>query len=195
CLQTGVTALRWDDDMSRWHITTDRGDEMTAQFVAMANGPMTKPKLPGIPGIESFKGHTFHTSRWDYDYTGGDETGGLTGLADKRVGIIGTGATGVQCVPPVGTSAGHLYLFQRTPAAVDVRANRPTDPLWAAALQRGWQAKRIDNFNHVVTGIPQDEDLVDDGFTVIGKLLDPTASWAASHIGRPLTPEEGTYVT
>ncbi len=65
----------------------------------MSNGPLNRPKLPGIPGIDSFKGHTFHTSRWDYGYTGGDTNGNLHKLADKRVAIIGTGATAVQCVP------------------------------------------------------------------------------------------------
>jgi cation diffusion facilitator CzcD-associated flavoprotein CzcO len=195
CFQTGVTGLRWNDETSRWHIATDRGDDLRARFVAMANGPMNKPKLPGIPGIDKFKGHTFHTSRWDYSYTGGDETGHLTGLCDKRVGIIGTGATGVQCVPPLAESAQHLYVFQRTPAAVDVRANRPTDSQWASVLKPGWQDERIANFNCMVGGIPQDIDLVNDGFTVIGKLLDPTASWAAKIVGRSLTPDEGNFIT
>jgi len=195
CLQTGVTELRWNEDTVRWHIKTDRGDEMTAQFVAMANGALSKPKLPGIPGIENFKGHTFHTSRWDYDYTGGDEKGGLTNLADKRVGIVGTAATGLQCIPYLGESAKELYVFQRTPAAVDIRANRPTDGSWATGLDPGWQEIRIDNFNHIVTGIPQKVDLVDDGFTAIGKLLDPTASWASAIIGRPLSEDEGNYIT
>jgi cation diffusion facilitator CzcD-associated flavoprotein CzcO len=195
CLQTGITALKWDQQASRWHIFTDRGDEMTAQFVVMANGLLVKPKLPGIPGIETFKGHTFHSSRWDYSYTGGDESGGLSGLTERRVGIVGTGATGVQIIPVVGKWAKHLYVFQRTPAAVDYRANRPTDPAWAASLQAGWQAQRVDNFNHVITGRPQEVDLVNDGFTAIGKLLDPTAKWAAAIIRRPLTNEEGDYVT
>ncbi|MEL7028749.1 MAG: NAD(P)/FAD-dependent oxidoreductase, partial [Pseudomonadota bacterium] len=194
CFQTAVTGLQWDDDGGHWIVSTDRGDRMTAKFVAMANGPLNKPKLPGIPGINEFKGHTFHTSRWDYDYTGGDETGNLERLADKRVGVIGTGATGVQCIPVLGEWAKHLYVFQRTPAAVDVRANWPTDPDWAGALAQGWQKERIDNFNRVVTGIPQDVDLVNDGFTEVGRLLDPTASWANSIIGRELTIEEGDYV-
>ena len=115
CLQTGVSALRWDDTSGRWIIHTDRGDAIRAQFVAMANGPLNRPKLPGIPGITSFTGHTFHTSRWDYDYTGGDSDGNLTGLRDKRVAIIGTGATAVQCIPHLGEWAKHLYVFQRTP--------------------------------------------------------------------------------
>jgi cyclohexanone monooxygenase len=195
CFQTGVTELRWDEAAGAWLVLTDRGDAFRARFVAMSNGPMHRPKLPGIPGIATFEGHTFHTSRWDYGYTGGDERGGLIGLADKVVGVIGTGATGVQVVPPLGESARQLYVFQRTPAAVDVRANRPTDPQWFASLKPGWQTNRIDNFNRLVVGIAQPVDLVDDGFTTIGKLLDPTASWAAALLGRPLTPEEGTFIT
>src|SRR5471032_3128247 len=99
CFQTEVTEMRWDDRISRWIVKTNRGDAMKARFVVMANGPLHRPKLPGIPGVETFKGHSFHTSRWDYHYTGGTSEGGLTGLKGKRVGIIGTGATAVQCVP------------------------------------------------------------------------------------------------
>src|SRR5262245_6165622 len=72
---TEVTALDWDEAASRWVIHTDRGDEMRARFVAMGTGPLHRPKLPGVPGIETFAGHAFHTSRWDYDYTGGDSAG------------------------------------------------------------------------------------------------------------------------
>lgn len=188
CLQTGVTGMRWDEEEARWHILTDKGDDMTAQFVVLSNGLLVRPKLPGIPGIDIFKGHTFHTSRWDFDYTGGDEAGGLSGLADKRVGVIGTGATGVQVIPPVGASAAHLYVFQRTPAAVDYRANRPTDDAWARSLEPGWQARRVDNFNLVTTGRAHDVDLVGDQFSATGKLRD--AAWAAAQIGRPLTDAE-----
>jgi cyclohexanone monooxygenase len=145
---------------------------MRARFVVMANGPLHRPKLPGIPGIETYRGHSFHTSRWDYDYTGGTSVGGLTGLADKRVGIIGTGATGVQCVPHLGAGAKHLYVFQRTPSSIDVRNDRPTDSAWAASLQPGWQKRRMENFNNLVSGILEPEDLVSDGWTdIIGKLL------------------------
>jgi cation diffusion facilitator CzcD-associated flavoprotein CzcO len=167
CLQTEVTGMTWDDASGRWIITTNRGDAMKARFVTMANGPLHRPKLPGIPGVDTFKGHTFHTSRWDYDYTGGDSNGGLTGLAGKRVGIIGTGATAVQCVPHLGAGAGHLYVFQRTPSSIDVRNNRPTDPEWAGSLTPGWQQARMDNFNTLVTGGFAQEDLVNDGWTDI----------------------------
>ncbi len=170
--QTEVAELRWDEDLSRWIIKTNKGDALKARFVVMANGPLHRPKLPGIPGVESYRGHCFHTSRWDYAYTGGDSNGNLTGLKDKVVGIIGTGATAVQCVPHLGAAAKHLYVFQRTPSSVDVRNNRPTDPNWAASLEPGWQQTRMDNFNALVSGVPQPEDLVSDGWTdIIGNML------------------------
>jgi cyclohexanone monooxygenase len=172
CFQTDVTEMRWDEDSARWIISTSRNDRMKARFVCMANGPLHRPKLPGIRGIRSFKGHSFHTSRWDYGYTGGDAEGNLTGLRGKRVGIIGTGATAVQCVPHVGEAAEHLYVFQRTPSSIDVRANRPTDPEWAKSLEPGWHKHRMDNFNILVSGGFQAEDLVSDGWTdIIRKLL------------------------
>ncbi|MGI9615459.1 MAG: flavin-containing monooxygenase [Acidimicrobiales bacterium] len=191
CLQTSVTGLTWDGDASRWIIETDRGDRMTAQFVAMANGPLNRPKLPGIPGIDSYEGHTFHTSRWDYDYTGGDNSGNLTGLADKKVAIIGTGATAVQCVPHLGEWSEQLYVFQRTPSSIDVRNNRETDPEWAESLEPGWQQDRMDNFNTLVSGGDQDVDLVRDGWTdIFRNLQGAKAKEAARKLGRKLNSKE-----
>ena len=172
CLQTEVTELRWDEAQLRWVIRTNRGDQMRARYVVMANGPLHRPKLPGIKGIETFKGHTFHTSRWDYEYTGGDSNGGLSKLKGKRIGIIGTGATAVQCVPHLGASADQLFVFQRTPSSIDVRNNRPTDRQWAASLEPGWQKERMNNFNALVSGGFAEVDLVNDGWTdIIGNLL------------------------
>ena len=111
---------------------------MKARFVICANGTLSKPKLSKIKGMESFEGHSFHTSRWDYDYTKED----LSGLEDKVVGIIGTGATAVQAIPGLGASAKELYVFQRTPSSIDIRDDWPTDPNWARKLKPGWQAKR-----------------------------------------------------
>jgi cyclohexanone monooxygenase len=170
--QTEVTGMEWDDAASRWTVTTNRGDAIRARFVAMANGPLHRPKLPGIPGIQDFEGHTFHTSRWDYEYTGGGPLGGLDRLGDKRVAVIGTGATAIQAVPFVGETAKQLYVFQRTPSTVDIRGNSPTDPEWAKSLEPGWHRHRMENFNGLVSGIPQSEDLVDDGWTdLIGKMM------------------------
>ncbi len=167
CLQTEVNEIRWDPALSRWIISTNHGDAMRARFVAMANGYLQKPKLPGIEGITAFGGHAFHTSRWDYDYTGSD----LAKLSDKRVGIIGTGATAIQCVPHLARSVQHLLVFQRTPSTVDVRGNRQTDRAWSAGLQDGWQRRRIENFQLLTAGGEADEDLVNDAWTSIVKKL------------------------
>ena len=163
--QTAITGMRWLDDEARWLVTTDRGDRLSSRFVVLAGGPLNLPKLPGIAGLDSFEGHCFHTARWDYAYTGGSSEGGLDGLADKRVGIIGTGATAVQCVPHLGAAAKALYVFQRTPSSVDVRNDRPTDPEWVASLTPGWQRERMHNFTTVISGGAFDVDLVDDGWT------------------------------
>ena len=172
CLQTEVTDMWWDEDASRWVIETNRGDRMRAHFVVMSNGPLHRPKLPGIKGVESFKGHSFHTSRWDYDYTGGGPEGGLDRLADKTVGIIGTGATAVQCVPHLAAGAKQLYVFQRTPSSIDVRNDRPTDYDRAKTLEPGWHKHRMENFNILVSGGFASEDLVNDGWTdIIRNLL------------------------
>ncbi len=176
-MQTQVTECKWLERESKWLVRTNRNDEMRAKFVIMSNGPLNRPKLPGIEGIESYQGHTFHTSRWDYEYTGGDSNGGLNKLADKRVGIIGTGATAVQCVPHLGEGAKELYVFQRTPSSIDVRANRPTDPEWAAALQPGWQRERMENFNTLCSGGIVEEDLVQDGWTEIIRNLISMANY------------------
>ncbi|MBU8827214.1 flavin-containing monooxygenase [Mycolicibacterium goodii] len=168
---TQVKDLRWEDDLKRWRIGTNRGDDIRARFVVMASGSFNRPKLPGIPGIKDFGGHIFHSSRWDYSYTGGDTTGNLHKLNDKLVALIGTGATGVQLVPYLGRDAQHLYVFQRTPSTVDERNNTPTDPAWVKTLEPGWQKERQRNF-HAWTfeGMaPGQPDLVCDFWTELGR--------------------------
>src|SRR5215217_542051 len=187
--QTRVQKLWWDEGLKRWRIETNRGDDLKARFVIMALGTASRAKLPGIPGLEDFEGHSFHTSRWDYDYTGGDTTGGLTGLADKRVAIIGTGATAIQCVPFVGRDAKELFVFQRTPSSVDRRGNSPTDETWAASLQPGWQRARRHNFADIVEGRPFEKDLVNDSWTDIFRSLASGIAEAAKR-GEKLTPQE-----
>jgi cation diffusion facilitator CzcD-associated flavoprotein CzcO len=167
CFQTEVTGLRWDDEAERWIVSTNRGDAIRARFVTIALGPMERPKLPGIPGIETFQGHSFHTSRWDYAYTGGSADGQLTGLAEKRVGIIGTGATAIQCIPHLAEGAQHLYVFQRTPSSVDVKNDGELDLDRLRDLGPGWQQRLWDNFTALVSGIYLEEDLVGDGWTSI----------------------------
>ena len=168
---TEVTSARWDETKRRWIVATNRDDAIEARFVIMSSGPLHRPKLPGIEGIETFAGHSFHTSRWDYDYTGGDADGGLVGLADKRVGVIGTGASALQCVPYLAEACEHLYVFQRTPASVDVRANAPTDPAWVESLAPGWHRARMENFNTLLTSGLAEEDLVNDGWTDVFSTL------------------------
>ena len=172
--QTRVTAMRWDDNIDRWRLTTDRGDDIRARFVTMALGPLNKPKLAGIPGLDDFQGKIFHTARWDYDYTGGDyKNPVLDKLGDKRVAIIGTGASAVQAVPYLGRYARQLYVIQRTPSCVDERNNTKTDPEWVKTLEPGWQERRLRNYqNGLLDGLaPGEEDLCCDIWTELNRNL------------------------
>lgn len=170
---TQVRSLTWDEARSRWLIQTDRGDAFTAQYIGLGTGPLHVPKLPGIPGIETFQGHSFHTSRWDYAYTGGDPLGApLDKLADKRVAIIGTGATAVQCVPHLARTSKALFVFQRTPSSIDVRNNVPIDPDWFASIATpGWQQRWLENFTANQVGGNADVDLVQDGWTDLARRI------------------------
>ncbi|MFE4062074.1 flavin-containing monooxygenase [Streptomyces sp. NPDC059096] len=169
---TAVTSLTWDETTGTWLVATDRGDAFRATYVVTATGTLSEPKLPGIPGIEEFKGHTFHTSRWDYGYTGGTADGGLTGLAEKRVGVVGTGATGIQVIPMLAEDAGHVYVFQRTPSTVDVRDNRRTTAGDVGADRDGWARERRDNYLRIVSGESAGQDLVADRWTMSAGLLE-----------------------
>ncbi|WP_298020999.1 NAD(P)/FAD-dependent oxidoreductase [uncultured Parasphingopyxis sp.] len=163
--QTKVTRIAWDDKAVRWIVETDRGDRIRARFVSVAQGPLSKVKLPGIPGIRKFTGTMFHSSRWNYDYTGGDSHGGLTKLAGERIAVIGTGASGIQIIPRLADHAEHVYVFQRTPSVINVRDNRPTDIEWFASQPYGWQRERMQNFLSIISGLPQDKDMVGDSWT------------------------------
>ncbi|OBF46284.1 monooxygenase [Mycobacterium sp. 852002-50816_SCH5313054-b] len=178
---TQVRTVRWEDSSKRWRLQTNRGDDIRARFVVMTQGSYNRPKLPGIPGLKDFKGHVFHSARWDYDYTGGDAGGGLHKLHDKRVALVGTGATGVQLVPHLGRDAQHLFVFQRTPSSVDERGNEPTNPEWVKSLRPGWQAERKRNFHRwsPFEGVVFDAaDQVCDFWTELGRNM--TARIAAS---------------
>ena len=163
--QTEVEDMRWDESRKRWNVMTSRSDILSAKFIVIAGGVLHKAKLPGIPGIETYAGRAFHTSRWDYSYTGGSSQTLMEKLADKRVGIIGTGATAVQVVPKLAESAKELFVFQRTAACVGVRNNKPTDPEWFKSLKPGWQAERTRNFTQAVTGAQPAVDMIDDEWT------------------------------
>jgi cyclohexanone monooxygenase len=171
---TLITSLKWDETIGRWRVGTNRGDEFRPRFVIMACGVLNMPKLPGIPGIDSFKGKMFHTARWDYEYTGGNHQAPvLDKLKDKRVAILGTGATAVQAVPYLAKYAKQLYVIQRTPSNVDERPNPPTDPEWAASLEPGWQRARQDNFHRAAMEFfqPGEPDLICDIWTEIARNL------------------------
>jgi cyclohexanone monooxygenase len=171
--QTEAHAVHWNEQRKRWTVSTSRGDALQSRFIVSCTGILSTPKLPGIPGIETFQARTFHSSRWDYDYTGGDERGNMTRLEDKVVGIIGTGSSGIQVIPRLGASAAHLYVFQRTPSSVDPRGNKPTDTQWFKSLAPGWQTTRMQNFTVLTSGGSADVDLVDDGWTDIVRGLAP----------------------
>ena len=162
---TAVERAEWGEDDARWTIHTDRGDRITAKYYVLAVGILNLLKLPAIPGMEDFAGRSFHTARWDYDYTGGGPGEPLTELGDKVVALVGTGASGIQCVPPLAAAAKELYVFQRTPSAIGERGNRPTDPDFGESLEPGWQQQRMDNFQAIMLGKQVDQDLTDDGWT------------------------------
>ena len=180
--QTWVTELRWLEDSDQWLVKTNQGDAMRARHICLGTGPANRPRLPGIPGVDRFLGHSFHTCRWDYEYTGGSHEGNLTNLTDKTVAIIGTGATAVQCVPALGESAKQLYVFQRTPSSVDIRNNSETDPEWAASLKPGWQKERQKKFGEAFLGGPIDPAFIDDGWTRLTRNVRALAAQANGKI-------------
>ena len=169
--QTEVTEVVWLETEGLWKISTNNGDDIRAKYVVHSNGPLNRPKLPAIEGINDFEGHTFHTSRWDYAYTGGSSKGNLENLKDKKVAIIGTGATAVQCIPHLGEAAKELYVFQRTPSSIDERNNSETDEEWFKNLKPGWHNERRENFEGFLTGNFQQKDLVNDGWTEIFRTI------------------------
>jgi cation diffusion facilitator CzcD-associated flavoprotein CzcO len=199
--QTTITDAEWAETEQVWKIRTDRGDVLTADFLVLAAGRQSLPKLPGVPGIDDFEGHIFHSSRWDYGYTGGDNSGGMTGLADKTVAVIGTGATALQIVPAVAPDAKSLLVFQRTPSTVGVRGQCETGPDWVNTSEPGWQRRRRRNFQaHVqfgtrVEGAPPAEDLVADGWCKAFEVLAEPVERVVERLGRLPTPEEAAELS
>src|SRR5262245_42263426 len=145
CLfHTTVEKTVWDEATARWTVLTDRGDKMRARFVVLANGILTTPKLARIEGMETFRGESFHTSRWDYNVD----------LKGKRVGIIGTGATAVQVIPEIAKVVKELYVFQRTPSTIDVRDQRATTQKEIDAWKEepGWARARRERLAKISSG-------------------------------------------
>ncbi|GAM89589.1 hypothetical protein ANO11243_076280 [Dothideomycetidae sp. 11243] len=191
---TKAEKLTWDETAGEWQVelVQKRKDHkpktltVRSQFVATSNGILHWPKLPGVPGILEFGGDIFHSSRWDYSITGGSQDDPLlVKLQDKRVAIVGTGASAVQIVPQLARWSKHLYVVQRTPSAVDHRDQRETDADWfheKVAGSPGWQRQRMRNFNqHLGTGDLPKVNLVDDSMT--------TAPTMVAVAGNPLGPE------
>ena len=197
CFQTAITSMQWQEKERRWLVETNRGDRMTADYVVLACGRQSLPKLPSISGIDTFEGHVFHSSRWDYEYTGGDSDGGLVGLSDKRVGVVGTGATALQVVPEVAKWAKELLVFQRTPSTVGVRGNCETGPDWIDMTKHGWQKVRRENFQMRSVGlIPEDEDAIRDGWTAaFHGLASIGEKEVSAALGRPLNDAERLVLT
>ncbi|MFC9790089.1 flavin-containing monooxygenase [Rhodococcus sp. NPDC127528] len=167
--QTRVTDMEWDEDTARWTVRTDGGDVLRARFVSTQSGQFSRPQLPGLPGVEKFTGHSFHTSRWDYEYTGGDSAGNLDKLHDKRVAVIGTGATGVQAIPQLAEFAKSVVVFQRTPTQIAPRENAPTDVEWFTSLPQGWHGVRRASFDKCAMDRATADCDVDDGWIKFAK--------------------------
>lgn len=177
--RTHMDSFTWDEGKSRWVVTMKQGRgpnqspisvTVTAQFITIANGVLNHPKTPKIDGLQNFQGQTIHTGRWRYDISRGSPTDPtLSGLEGKKVGIIGTGATGVQCSTALAKWAGHLYVFQRTPSSVDERGQRVTNPSdWEKITARpGWWVARNANFASIVSGEGASENLVNDAWTTL----------------------------
>lgn len=175
-LQTKVEGMTWDDEGKEWVVELcelrngegeeDKEFQVKTQFVISASGVLNFPQLPNLKGVGEFQGENFHTSRWNYQNTGGSPTDpALVNLRDNNVAIIGTGATAVQAIPHLAKWAKHLYIFQRTPSAVDERGQRETDPEWWNEMtkEKGWQRKRNQNFNaHMGNVANGAENMVDD---------------------------------
>ena len=130
---TRVTAASWDDGAQRWTVSTDRGDDLSARVVVMATGCLSTTKEPEVDGIGTFQGPTYHTGRWPHE--GVDFTG-------QRVGVIGTGSSGIQSIPLIAEQAEHLTVFQRTPNFSTPAFNAPLDPEFVAARKANYQEYR-----------------------------------------------------
>ena len=134
---TGVTQARWSEDRGRWQISTDRGDELNSRWYVLAAGILNLLKLPTIPGMDEFAGRLVPHGTVGLRVHGWRAGCPLTGLEGKVVALVGTGATGIQCVPPLAESAKHLYVLQRTPSAIGERNNRPTEADFGKRLEPG----------------------------------------------------------
>lgn len=134
--ETRVLAAHFDDVSSRWSVTTDRGDVLSARFVVMATGSLSSANLPHFDGLDEFAGRVLHTGRWPH------EPIGFTG---ERVAVIGTGSSAIQSIPLIAQQAEHLTVFQRTPNYAIPAHNRPLDPAEVGAIKSRYDDFRAAN--------------------------------------------------
>ena len=131
--ETSVVSAIFENASQRWHVRTDKGEEITARYCIMASGSLSASRLPDLPGIENFAGPVLHTGRWPHD---------KPDFANKNVAVIGTGSSGVQAIPQIAGLASRLTVFQRTPNFVIPARNRPLDPETLARFKAGYPAMR-----------------------------------------------------
>ncbi|MFZ4604546.1 MAG: flavin-containing monooxygenase, partial [Caulobacterales bacterium] len=130
---TRVISARWDDRRQHWVATTNRGHTITATYCIMATGPLSVPKDPEFPGLGDFKGELLRAAKWPRE---------PVSFKGKRVGLVGTGSSGIQIVPVVAEEAAELHVFQRTPSFTMPMRNRRLDPDFVAELKRNYPAIR-----------------------------------------------------
>lgn len=130
---TRVTRAQWDEDQTLWRVHTDRGQVIEAPYCVMATGPLSVPKDPDIPGLKRFKGELYRAAKWPHQ---------PVSFAGKRVGVIGTGSTGIQIVQELGPLAGELYVFQRTPSFTMPMRNQKLEPDYVAEVKRHYAGLR-----------------------------------------------------
>ncbi|HMJ99086.1 MAG TPA: NAD(P)/FAD-dependent oxidoreductase [Reyranella sp.] len=131
--ETRVTQARFDETAHAWTVETDKGDRVTARFVITAMGYLSSPNTPKIPGLEDFKGPTYHTGNWPHE--GVD-------FSAKTVGMIGTGSSAIQSIPIIAQQARHLTVFQRTANYMVPAHNKPLDPAYVSDVKANYEAMR-----------------------------------------------------
>lgn len=130
---TRVTAAEYDEDTARWTLRTDTGRTVTARYCVMATGVLSATHRPDIPGRDTFAGESYHTGEWPHE---------PVDFAGKRVGVIGTGSSGIQSVPVIAESADHVVVFQRSPNYSIPAGNRPLSPETVAEVKASYPERR-----------------------------------------------------
>ena len=138
--ETRVTSAHYQDDSLNWQLETDKGDSVVACFCVMATGCLSVPQLPDIPGIQNFKGNLYQASMWPHE---------PVNFKNQRVGIIGTGSSGIQAIPVIAEEADHLTVFQRTPNFSVPAKNEPLDQNWVSEFKKNYRAHRK-NHKHAI---------------------------------------------